>query len=320
MGISYLVPTTSISQKNNNTVIKHTLLTKNFNTDSAKFLDNIENIELIKQDNLGLNTPYVEIELPKDIQAEYNSKQQISLTNHKSKLSTVEYGDIESEIKTSLFHFKPEQDEKIAQVIIIPDFWKTLHSIESKQGKILYRPRNKQKNCNSTSAPCGHHQLSKTALKDISCLSKQCMLDRENYEKSLAMSKQLLELNKKRLLKAGYVDLPEYQNYLVHQQGATGFKIILASSQGTKLLSKTIKKNMASNSPFSYKTLRKMGSKLAATKFLLHWKSKWLNEKKLIVSYKDKQENAKTIFENNLTADVPLFNDYELQIALNIKM
>jgi len=224
--------------------------------------------------------------------------------------------DIETEY--SYFQFTPKTDEEIAQ--IKPDFWTTLHSIESKQGRLLYRPSNKSRNCKTTSSPCGHHQLSLQALKDISCVSKQCMNDRENFTKSLVMSKQLQIINDKRLKKAGYTNLPEYQKYLIHQQGATGLKIILAASQGEKLLSRNMKKNMAGNSPYSYKKLRNFGSKLAAKKFLKHWEEKWENEKDIVIAANIPIKTVQIAIKPAPELSLPLFNEYELQIALNLEM
>jgi len=224
--------------------------------------------------------------------------------------------DIETEMSYFQFSIKPE--ETTAQ--IKPDFWITLHSIESKQGRLLYRPSNKNRNCTTTSAPCGHHQLSLHALKDISCSSKQCMDDREDFEKSLAMSKQLQAINDKRLNKAGYNNLPEYQKYLIHQQGASGLKIILAASQGEKLLSRNIKKNMASNSPFTYKRLRRFGSKLAAKKFLRHWEQKWQDEKELVIATNTPKKHIGTVIKQESKLDQKFFNDIELQLALNLKI
>jgi len=275
-----------------------------------------------------------------DIKPPTNSRKKI-------ELASVKYTDIEFEvanIEMKTYLFNTEQDDTKAD-FKKPDFWTTLHSVESKQGRLLYRPSNKNRNCDTTSAPCGHHQLSLQALKDISCITKQCKRDREDFQKSLAMSKQLQAINDKRLKKAGYTDLPEYQRYLIHQQGASGLKRIIASSKGNKLLSRNLKKNMAGNSPYSYRTLRKMGSKLAAKKFLQHWEEKWQNEKFLIVGIQHKpnvvvamqstntksnmksrtkpstKNVAKTsIIKENPTIIIPLFNEYELQIALNIKM
>ena len=286
-------------------------------------------------DNETLKTTYVESPVF-DIKPPVDSNKTIKPDN-------VEYTDIEFEvanIEAKNYLFNTEQDDTNT-VFKEPDFWTTLYSVESKQGKLLYRPSNKNRNCETTSAPCGHHQLSLQALKDISCVTKQCKRDREDFKKSLAMSKQLQAINDKRLKKAGYADLPEYQRYLIHQQGASGLKRIIASSKGSKLLSRNLKKNMAGNSPYSYRALRKMGSKLAAKKFLQHWEKKWQYEKFLIVGIQAKpkvivaiqstdtksttklptKNIAKTsIIKEDPTIKVPLFNDYELQIALNIKI
>ena len=219
------------------------------------------------------------------------------------------------------FSSKIDNDE-FANNTKTPDFWTTLHSIESKQGRLLYRPSNKNKNCSSTSSPCGHHQLSLQALKDISCTTRKCKSDREDYKKSLAMSKRFEAINLKRLKQAGFTNLPEYQQYLIHQQGAAGLKIILSASHGKKTLSRKLEKNMANNSPYSYKKLRKLGSKLAAKKFLHHWKQKWQDEKKLIVAYQSKSKQSTKLPTSKIkdkAVDLPFFNDYQLQIALNLK-
>lgn len=171
------------------------------------------------------------------------------------------------------------------------EYWKTVHSVESSQGANLYRPRNKSKSCRSTKGPCGHHQLTVQALKDIGCTKSQCKKDRENYTKSLQMSKKLLKLNEKRLSLGGLKDLPDYQKYLIHQQGASGLKTILKASKGKKVLSRKIRRNMANNSPYSYRALTNMGSKKAAKSFFTFWKKKWEREK-LLVSL-DKIPSAK---------------------------
>jgi len=193
-------------------------------------------------------------------------------------------------------------------------YWQTVHSIESKQGKLLYRPKNKARNCNFTSGPCGHHQLTVQALKDIGCNSMQCRKDRLDYNKSLKLSKKLLALNEKRLRKNGLTNLKDYEKYLIHQQGAYGIKNIIAATKGKKKLSSTIKKNMANNSPYSYKQYKKMGSKQAAKKFMKHWKHKWLDEKRLIIASIQKSNNGFI-----RTSAIPTFKDSDLNYALNFK-
>ena len=194
------------------------------------------------------------------------------------------------------------------------DYWTTVHSIESKQGRLLYRPRNKARNCTFTSGPCGHHQLTVRALKDIGCNSKQCRKDRLIYKKSLKLSKKLLALNQKRLRKNGITKLEDYQKYLIHQQGAYGIKNIIAATQGKKILSNNIKKNMANNSPYSYRQLKRMGSKLAAKKFLRHWKHKWKNEQLLVIASVTKSTDS--LINSRI---VPTFSDKDINIALNIR-
>ena len=207
--------------------------------------------------------------------------------------------------------------DKATRIISKVGYWQTVHSIESKQGKLLYRPKNKPRSCAYTTSPCGHHQLTVQALKDIGCTSLQCRKDRLHYEKSLEMSKIFLALNEKRLKKYGYTKLPEYQRYLIHQQGASGIKTILAATKGEKLLNKSIKNNMAGNSPYTYKQLKRMGSKLAAMKFIQHWKQKWENEKRLVAGLADIQTAS---IENDVEQLViPTFSKNEIILALNYK-
>ena len=244
--------------------------------------------------------------------------------------NTTTHGDIEAIIGTiknlenKSFHFieipiaevkiPARKVDPIAEFIARVDYWDTVYSIESKQGKFLYRPRNKSRNCTWTTSPCGHHQLSVQALKDIGCKSLQCKKDRLNFAKSLKMSKKLLAKKERRLQQNGYTDLEDYQRYLIHQQGATGIKTIIAASKGKKLLSKRLKKNMAGNSPFSYRQLRKMGSKLAAKKFMQHWKNKWQSEKRLVSGI-----DLVTKEIPHKQSSVPTFSENDLQLALNFK-
>ena len=196
------------------------------------------------------------------------------------------------------------------------DYWQTVHSIESKQGKFMYRPKNKDKNCTHTKGPCGHYQINVQALKDIGCTSIQCRKDRLDYKKSLEFSKKLLVLNEKRLKKHGITKLEDYQKYLIHQQGANGIKSIIAATKGKKVLSKTNKKNMANNSPYSYKQYKKMGSKVAANTFMNHWESKWDKERRSIALAEMKAPADNFI---NVSAKVPTFNHNEINIALNTR-
>jgi len=188
-----------------------------------------------------------------------------------------------------------------------PDYWKTLYAVESSQGLLLYRPRNKTNHCANTSGPCGHHQLTVKALRDIGCVTAKCKKDREDYTKSLQMSKQLEQLNLKRLSRNGYSNIPEYQKYLIHQQGANGLKSILNAAQGQQKLSRKILKNMANNSSYSYQSLKKLGNKQAALIFLNYWQNKWENKKRIIA------------LAENKPVKLPTFSDYELQFALNMK-
>ena len=177
-------------------------------------------------------------------------------------------------------------------VLISPKYWEIVHSIESKQGEMLYRPRNKEKSCVKTSSPCGHYQISAQALEDIGCTSAQCKMDREDLKASLTMSKKLEQKNLQRLAKKGYSHLPDYQKYLIHQQGATGIALILDAQEGRYELGKKLLKNMANNSSYSYKRLKNMGSKLAAHQFLSYWGNKWSSEIDLIFAKQLKQQMA----------------------------
>ena len=238
--------------------------------------------------------------------------------------------DYEDEVAQYHFNFNTEQaladnsfdltTNTVEKATVNVGYWQTVYSIESKQGKLLYRPKNKSRSCAHTDSPCGHHQLTGKALRDIGCKSQQCKKDRLDYAKSLKMSKKLLALNEKRLKKNGFDNLNHYQRYLIHQQGASGIKNILAAVKGDKLLSSRIKKNMANNSPFTYKQLKRMGSKLAATKFMQHWQVKWENEKRLVAGISD-YSGIQTVSNDNKGDPliIPTFSDYEIQLALNYR-
>jgi len=208
---------------------------------------------------------------------------------------------------------KTSTNKKVSKLDNV-SYWQTVYSIESKQGKLLYRPRNKSRNCNQTLGPCGHHQLTVQALKDIGCISLQCRKDRLDYNKSLQLSKKLLALNEKRLRKNGLSNLKDYEKYLIHQQGANGIKNIIAATKGKKNLSKKIKKNMANNSPYSYRQIKRMGSKKAAKKFMQHWQRKWMDEKRLILASAAKSKNY--LMNHN---GMPRFDDNDLNYTLNIR-
>jgi len=199
----------------------------------------------------------------------------------------------------------PETIENKDRIVLqTPSYWDIVHSIESKQGKRLYRPRNEEKSCENTNAPCGHFQISAQALKDIGCNTNQCKIDRKNLKQSLSMSKALEKINLGRLANKGYSHLPDFQKYLIHQQGASGIQMILDANAGKATLDKRSIKNMANNSSFSYKSLKNYGSQIAANKFLNYWERKWEAEIELIFANQYKEQLA--------------IREY-LQIASNIK-
>lgn len=214
--------------------------------------------------------------------------------------------DIDTNDATQIKTLNFEANDTLAFKAHASDYWNIVYSIESSQGKLLFRKRNKSKSCTWTTAPCGHHQLTVRALKDIGCKKLQCRKDRLNFSKSLEMSKQLLVLNEKRLAKHGHSNLQDFQKYLIHQQGASGLNIILLASKGKKKLPKSIKKNMANNSPFSYKSLSTMGDKRAAKKFMKHWQDKWISQRNILAKNED-----------NIT--LPVFAESEIQVALNYR-
>ena len=187
------------------------------------------------------------------------------------------------------------------------EYWSILYAIESHQGLNLYRPKNSSRNCKLTAFACGHHQLSLQALQDIGCSSIRCKTNRENYAISLLMSKKLETINLVRLKKSGINSLPDYQRYLLHQQGANGLKRIIYASKGRMKLSKSTKRNMASNSPYSIHRLNKMTNQQAAQVFLKHWKNKWSNQKEMI-----------TIAKLDVV-NLPAFTQMDLDVALNLR-
>ena len=150
------------------------------------------------------------------------------------------------------------------------NYWTAVEDIESKNGKLLYRPGD-----TSCAKPnkraCGHHQLTFKALKDIGCTTPQCFLDRENYQKSLAMSKQF----KRKQATYGCAFNEPHKKYLSHQQGCRGIKTILKAQAGKSRIPRDILKNMANNSMYSYRQLKQLGHKKAAKAFLYEWRSRW---------------------------------------------
>lgn len=153
-------------------------------------------------------------------------------------------------------------------------FWSQLHEIESKRGKLKYQYDKKlgykPTDCKITRTYCGHHQIGYQALKDIDCTSKQCLANRDDYDKSLAMAKKILAKKLKR-----YPVAENWQKYTLYQQGANGLKTAVQASNGKRKLSHKNLRAMARNSMFTYKELKNMSSKKAAKAFLHEWRSRW---------------------------------------------
>ena len=153
-----------------------------------------------------------------------------------------------------------------------PNYWAIVHEIESKSGANLIRKVDRAKgttNCRYSSSPIGHFQLSKDALKDIGQWNKSGRAKRCNYSASLEQAKAY------KVITDGYgcSHLKGYQSYLIHQEGCSGIKKIIKAKNVRKYkLPKQIIRNMANNSPYSIKTLRKTGG---AKKFLKYWERKW---------------------------------------------
>lgn len=154
-------------------------------------------------------------------------------------------------------------------------WWATLLNIESGGGKNRYRPKNKNKNCKTTSAACGHHQLTKIALKDINCKPiTKCMANRDNYQ----LSQQMANQYNNKLTKYG-ATVGGWKRYVWWNQGPSA-KIIFNASKGKAKLNKVIRENMANNSPYSIKQYKSWGSTKGAKKFLAYRKKAW--ERKVI--------------------------------------
>ena len=165
-------------------------------------------------------------------------------------------------------NYSAPKAKKVAN-IKASNYWDILTEIESKSGKLLYRPQQvKSKSCLWVKNPCGWRQVGYKALVDIGEWTKQGTLDREDKEKSLA---QAIKYRKHISKQCSYKQ--DYLQYLCHNQGATGIALILKANRVKKYnLPKRIIKNMANNSPFSKRTLRKTGG---AKKFLGYWRKKW---------------------------------------------
>lgn len=164
------------------------------------------------------------------------------------------------------------------------EYWTVLHALESSSGKRIYKRSNRARSCQWTKSPCGHHQLSYIALKEIGCTSLKCRKAREDFDQSLKMSKQLQVINKKRLKRLGHSNLPDYQIYLAHQQGVSGISRILHAASGKKNLTRKNYRYMAANSPFNSRHLKRLGSRKAAQKFLDFWENRWNQKNRRLVA------------------------------------
>lgn len=194
---------------------------------SDKELVRIENLCIKRKHVVKINSPIIksqkneEISLLKSIFPAFDA---IDIDNQYSfftqpltysmQIKTIEnivgniHKTLNDETQIELKKSETKKEPDINQI----GYWQTVHSIESKQGKLLYRPRNKSRNCTYTTGPCGHHQLTVRALKDIGCKSLQCRKDRLDYNKSLSLSKKLLVLNEKRLKKMELQNLKTIKN------------------------------------------------------------------------------------------------------------
>ena len=168
------------------------------------------------------------------------------------------------------------QDANYQKVAYQDDrYWKTLEEIESKSGKMLYRKGDKS--CATTKKACGYHQLTWMALKDIGCTSKDCLLNREVYSKSLQMAKKY-----ETVLKRYGCSFDDYRRYLCWQMGASGISRIIKASKGKENLPRKIIRNMANNSLYTYRELRFLGSKKASISFLREWRERFENAQRRI--------------------------------------
>jgi hypothetical protein len=147
-------------------------------------------------------------------------------------------------------------------------FWDKMHQIESLGGMLKYQ--GDDKDCKTTRRYCGHFQIGYEALKDINCTSAQCKADRDDYDKSLAMAKQIL---KKKL--ARFEVAENWLKYTLYQQGANGLKEVHRAAKGQVKLSKAALKRLARNSMYTVRELKMLGSKKAAKSYLNEWKKRW---------------------------------------------
>ena len=93
-------------------------------------------------------------------------------TNLPSKLEGFFVKDINQLLILDLPNYRHDTAPEDRIVLKTPNYWEVVHSIESKQGEVRFRPRNKEKSCVNTNAPCGHYQISAQALNDIGCTTK----------------------------------------------------------------------------------------------------------------------------------------------------
>ena len=187
-----------------------------------------------------------------------------------------EYHHQNPEVKTTYIKSEPVIVEKTNYIKVktSEQYWATLLNIESGGGKNRYRPKNKSYNCKTTKGACGHHQLTEIALADIKmCKGKlsQCKANRDNYQTSQIMANAY---DKKLTVSYGCHFNGGWVRYVCWQQGPSAMKIFKAS-QGKTKLSNGILRNIANNSPYSYKKLKRWGSEKSAIKFLNYLALKW---------------------------------------------
>ena len=184
------------------------------------------------------------------------------------------YNELNPVVKTrTVTKISVQHEIKYVHVTPKADYWATLLNIESNGGALRYRPSNKKKHCLGVKAACGFHQLTKQALIDIGCTSSQCEVGRDNYQTSQRMaSKYDARLTQLRCTYTGW------RRYVCWNQGAVGARLEFSASKGKATLSKSLLRNMANNSKYSYRTLKKWGSKKAAKKFLAYRRALWMRK------------------------------------------
>ena len=143
---------------------------------------------------------------------------------------------------------------------------KLIHSIESTNGTNLYRPGDTS--CASTTKPCGHHQLSVQALKQVGYGHENYWLLRTSLQWSQQRAQEYIDWLSKHYSLSTITQL-----YLAYNQGGGGIRTVINVSKGIGRLGAT-RSNILGNIPSSkMKVWSTYSDRRLANAFLQHWEA-----------------------------------------------